>query len=194
MKKYVLLLIPILILLSGCGSKVQPKKQEMQKPTASSETTPTVSASEQTKNIEQAIPLKDLPKEYSSESAIANGDYVNLHGEISNNEVMDDFLKKVSNKENASIRTIRYTDEGDPIITDFLYENFSFKVTLDATRDKFGSVSEVSEITTKTYKNLVTYQDDGTLYYFITDLDKISAEDYKNGFDCAFLKFDNVSK
>lgn len=199
MKKFVLLLISILILLSGCGSKVQPIGQEiqkpteqvMQKPTAFAETTPTVSAREQTENIKQVIPLKDLPKDYPIESAIANGDYVRSCDGITNNDAMEDFIKKVSNKENASIRTVLYTDEGDPLITDFLYEDSSFKVTYDATRDKFGGISE---ITTKTFKNLATYQTNGKLVYFISDLDKISAEDFNNGFDNQILKFDDISK
>lgn len=184
MKKLVLLLVSILILLSGCVSQVQPKVQETQKLKASAEATSTVTANEQTGNIKQVIPLKDLPKEYPSQNAIANGDYVDVNGKISNNEIMDEYLKKVSNKENAFIRTTVYTIEGDPIIADFLYENSSFKVTFDSTRDKFG----IGQITTKTYKNLVKYQENGRLIYFITDLDTVSSEDNKNGFDCAILK------
>ena len=191
MKKFVVLFISILILLSGCGTTIQPKEQEIQTPTASIKTTPTISPSKHTENVEKTIPLKDLPKDYPLETAVANGDYVRLNGEISNNNAMNDFLKKVSSKESASVRTVLYTIEGDPIITDFLYENSRFKVIYDATRDKFGGGSR---ITSKTYKNLVTYQDEEKLIYYLTDLDKITTKDYENGFDGDVLKFDDISK
>lgn len=76
--------------------------------------------------------------EYPSNMAIANGDYVNVHGEIYNAEVMDHFLASVAALEEAALRTVEYTVEGDPILTDVSYDGAVFTVTVDTTRDAFG--------------------------------------------------------
>lgn len=78
------------------------------------------------------------PAEYPSDTAIANGDYVNLHGEIYNADVMDAFLTKVAALEEAAIRTVEYTVEGDAILKDVSYDGSVFSVTVDTTRDAFG--------------------------------------------------------
>lgn len=77
--------------------------------------------------------------EYSRDTAIANGDYVNIHGEIYNAEVMDTFLASAAALEPASIRTVQYTIEGDPILTDVVFDGSVFTVTEDSRLDKFGS-------------------------------------------------------
>lgn len=80
----------------------------------------------------------ELTAEYPSDTAIANGDYVNLHGEIYNADVMDAFLTKVAALEEAAIRTVEYTVEGDAILKDVSYDGSVFAVTVDTTRDAFG--------------------------------------------------------
>lgn len=78
------------------------------------------------------------PEEYSWDTSIANGDYINVHGEIHNSEMMDNFLAHVAAQEPAEIHTVRFTEEGDPILTDVSYDGTSFTVTEDDSRDAFG--------------------------------------------------------
>ena len=101
------------------------------------------------------IPISKLPKEYLPDTAIENGDYVNLHGKISNENIMIDFLEKVDKNEEAFIRTVQYTIEGDPIISDFYYDKSKFTVITDNTRDAFGGNNKKRE--TKEFKYLKTH-------------------------------------
>ena len=131
-------------------------------------------------------PTSDLPYEYPSGIAIENGDYVNIHGIIANEDAMADFLAKVDNKETASVRTVIYTVEGDPIITTFSFNSSYFSVTTDTTRDKFGAQA----IENRRYNNLVLYTDEETerTYYIVTDLSEVNKEIYYDGFDGVVLK------
>jgi beta-lactamase regulating signal transducer with metallopeptidase domain len=98
------------------------------------------------------VPLADLPADYSQDAAIGDNVYVNIHGlEIYNQQLVDAFYDNVSTDSAAFMRTILYTIEGDPIITDYQYDGEVFTVTIDTTRDKFGT----PEITIATYKYLV---------------------------------------
>lgn len=136
----------------------------------------------------------ELPEEYPLNTAVDNGDYVNLHGKIYNDDVMADFLNKVADKESAFIRTVIYTVEGDPIIIDFSYNSKYFSVTKDATRDRHSS----DEITNRRFDNLVIYEDvdperygDGKrTYYIVSDLSEITKESFSEGFDHEILKYD----
>ena len=101
------------------------------------------------------IPLADIPEKYSPDEAIENGDYVDVHGMITNGEVMTGFLAKVEKGEKAFIRTTSYTIEGDPIIYDFYYDGEKFIVTTDHTRDAFGGANLKRE--TKEYRYLKTH-------------------------------------
>jgi hypothetical protein len=93
MKKISLLLSILLFILLGCTSN--------------------------TINKPAGIPLEELPSHYPPEMAEKNGDYVELFRKTLNASAMDTFLKRVGNEEEAFIRVVRYTTEGDPIIYDF---------------------------------------------------------------------------
>lgn len=142
-------------------------------------------------------PDTELPDIYPCATAISNGDYVNVHGEIYNDDVMTDFINKVAEDENALIRTVLYTVEGDPIIIDFSYNpnnSKCFSVTKDTTRDRYGD----GETTNRRFDNLVIYEDvdpdryvDGKrTYYIVTDLLEITKEIFVDGFEHEVLKYD----
>lgn len=86
-----------------------------------------------------SVEPSEPPEKYTLEMAIANGDYVNCHGEIYNSNAMDTFLAKVAVPEEAAIRTVQFTVEGDPILTDISYDGTLFTVTEDTTQDAFGN-------------------------------------------------------
>jgi hypothetical protein len=97
-------------------------------------------------------PLKDLPLDYGKDAAIADGIYVNIHGsEIYNQKMIDMFYESVFSEKSAISRTMEYTVEGDPIITDYWFDGDSFTVTTDSRRDKFGA----QEIIAREYLYLV---------------------------------------
>jgi hypothetical protein len=97
-------------------------------------------------------PIEDLPLDYGKDEAIADGIYVNIHGsEIYNQKLVDIFYESVFAGNSAYMRTMVYTVEGDPIITDYQFDGNSFTVIHDARRDNFGS----QEITSATYRYLV---------------------------------------
>ena len=137
---------------------------------------------------EQYIGLSQLPKDYPPDLAKENGDYVDIHGDIFNEEAMTEFLKDVDNNKNAYIRTVAYTIEGDPIITDFSYNGETFMAQIDNTRDKYGK----PQIVEKEFDNLITYESDNRLYYVITDLTEITEENQNDGFDGITLKYDII--
>ena len=140
------------------------------------------------------IPIEKLPVDYTVEMAKNNGDFINKFGQNINENVMNDFIKKVSKKERAFVRTVNITDEGDPVIIDFLYLNDKFIVTLDATRD--GYASETSrKIITYERKNLIVTENNGRKFYIVTNLEKITEETYaKNMYEGFILKSDPISK
>jgi hypothetical protein len=102
-------------------------------------------------------PLTDLPSDYGKEQAVADGVYVNIHGaEIVNQALVDTFYRGALHGIAAFMRTMEYTVEGDPIITDFQYDGAIFTVTTDISRDKFKGI-ESEDIYTVTYKYLIPY-------------------------------------
>lgn len=130
MKKLIVLLSIFIFILAGCSEK--PISEKFGK-----------------------IPIEEIPDKYVPDTAVENGDYVNLHGQISNEDIMTDFLEKVDKNKEAFIRTVQYTIEGDPIINDFYFDGNKFTVTTDNTRDAFGGSDKKRE--TKEYKYLKTH-------------------------------------
>ena len=124
----------------------------------------------------------DLPKEYPSELAIENGDYVSVHGTIYNEDVLTDFLAKADRGEDAFIRSVDYTVEGDPIIKEVSYtKEGGFVITIDNTRDHFGK----PKVTKSTYKNLLIYKDEefGIEYIVVTDLSELTRLQFSKGLE-----------
>ncbi len=127
----------------------------------------------------QAIALTDLPKPYPPEQAVANGDYVNVHGQTSNTGRMTAFLQAVSAKRLAAIRCTNYTVEGDAIIADIEFDGSKFTVNIDTTRDAFGE----QKVTHSEYRNMREYEQSGTILVYLTNVDQITEALSKNGFD-----------
>lgn len=86
------------------------------------------------------VPLENLPNEYSLDSAKKYNCYIITNsGEKHNTEKMNDFLVNINVNTEDTIRVIRYTIEGDMIITDVIYKDHVFKVRKDYTRDEFSA-------------------------------------------------------
>ncbi len=78
------------------------------------------------------------PDSYDSETAIRNGDVVNVHGQTYNVEQLDAFIDIVKSGHNAKVQITEYTIEGDPIIQILEYDGKVIHYTYDDSRDKFG--------------------------------------------------------
>ncbi|MED4454870.1 DUF4362 domain-containing protein [Metabacillus fastidiosus] len=77
-------------------------------------------------------------------------DVVDIHGNIDNLHMMDKFINDFQNMRKSEIRIVRYTIEGDPILTDLKYDKKTINYTFDTTRDQYGNGS----ITTKQCQNI----------------------------------------
>ena len=69
-------------------------------------------------------------KPYNSEEAIENGDVVNSHGEISNLDKFENFIKNVESGAKDEIRITMYTHEGDPIFYNLNYAVTKFNILM----------------------------------------------------------------
>lgn len=73
----------------------------------------------------------------------ASEDVIDTHGEIQNIERFKEFLNNVERGKKDSLRVVRYTVEGDPMLHDLEYDGEVFKSTTDTRRDKFGEGSMI---------------------------------------------------
>ena len=109
---------------------------------------------------------KDHP--YTSETAIKNGDVVNLHGKEYNVEKLEQFMENVKKGVNDKIRITQYTVEGGAIITDLEYDGEKINYTYDTTRDNWGAKK-----IEKKKLDVDTIYKSGSKYYFKSTPDDI---------------------
>ncbi len=174
--KRLTLLIVILTVLSAaaCSQAAEQRDQDTAAPSISAAATATTAISLSPTPAGTPAPsptpaqLSALPEKYLPETAAANGDYVEVHAaKFYNEEKLTAFLGHVYSKKEASIRLVSYTTEGDPIISDVVYDGSKFTVFCDTTRDQFGK----KEIAHYEFLNLFEYtrKDDTTLLLLSND-------------------------
>lgn len=87
--------------------------------------------------------IRDLPEDYGHydirDQAIADGVVVTFSGATANSGKITEFLQSAAKGKSAFMRTIYYTTEGDPIITDYEFDGEKYIVTYDNSRDSFGT-------------------------------------------------------
>ena len=103
--------------------------------------------------------IRSLPKNYSKEQAQKDKCFI-IGAMVHNDNLYSEFMDKYNKKENAFIRVVQSTAEGDIYIIDVLYEaiNDKIHVVTDNTRDKFSSQED------RTIK-YITYEKTGTWNY-----------------------------
>lgn len=190
MKRIFLLLVLFLFTaMAGCSYAVEPQEPNLASPSSAvstaPKTTPTIPPTPSPAPSPFPIELTALPEEYPPEVAASNGDYVSVHfQQVYNEEKLTAFLDAVSDRKSAAIRTVGYTDEGDPVITEAIFDGSKFTVQCDATRDKFG----IRKIVQEEYKNMLKYElEDGRVFIFLTDQNEITNDMMENGFDAIVL-------
>ncbi len=180
------------LVTAGCSSARMPQESSASDapilaPDITPESTPAVTPSPQPTQTPSffAAELSDLPEEYAREDAIANGDYVYTGRGYANEEKMTALLDAVAAKKSAAIRITRYTDEGDPIIADVVFDGSKFTVQNDTTRDKFGPQA----LTQSEYLYMLEHENQGTTFLILTKEAEMTDELFQNNPDQFLLKF-----
>ncbi|WP_053591811.1 DUF4362 domain-containing protein [Bacillus sp. FJAT-22090] len=88
--------------------------------------------------------IKNLEQNNIPDYTPASEDVIDMHGEIENKERFQEFLNNVGKAKKDSIRVVKYTEEGDPMLHDLEYDGEVIKSTTDTRRDKFGQGSIIS--------------------------------------------------
>lgn len=114
-----------------------------------------------------------LPKDMTLEEAIHSDIYVDVHGTIYNQNILDDFLEDVNNNQESNIVIWHITDEGDPLITTVHFTPHQTTIDYDTTRDAYG------EQTVKTYQfaHIGIFNDDLCAYNHELNLDAFENDD-----------------
>ena len=111
--------------------------------------------------------IRNLSKEYTSFDAQKDNCFV-IGAMVHNDNLYSEFMDKYNKKENAFIRVVQSTVEGDIFIIDVLYEARNNKVHLvkDDTRDEF-SAQEDRTIKYKTYEKTGVWNYQNSQYWVV---------------------------
>lgn len=109
--------------------------------------------------------IRSLPESYSKEQAQNDNCFI-IGAMVHNDNLYSEFMNKYNKKENAFIRVVQSTIEGDIVIIDVLYEARNNKIHLvkDDTRDKF-SAQEDRTIKYKTYEKTGVWKYQNSEYW-----------------------------
>lgn len=95
------------------------------------------------KEFGKYLAVDALPEEYSFEQALYDGCFIITDKQVYNSEILDEFIEntKITNKNRTSdiLRIIKYTKEGDILITDVCYQRYQdrYVVVTDNSKDVF---------------------------------------------------------
>lgn len=151
----------LIMSLSGCGNDATVKNSATREADNQSTEIPTKTPVATTNTDVQTdyTDLMELPVEYSEDMAIRDGVVVNKISSVLNPEYLYRFCDLFSDGSEAFVRVMSYTDEGEPIITDVLYNNGVITMTMDSSRD---SNTTEDHLYKKQFKYLVAHN--GLLY------------------------------
>lgn len=133
--------------------------------------------------------IRSLPQDYSKEQAQKDNCFV-IGAMVHNDNLYKEFMNKYNKKENAYIRVVQSTAEGDVFIIDLLYEARNNKIHLikDNTRDKF-SAHEDRTIKYKTYEKTGVWNYQNSRYWvaYNGELPNATNKDYNINSDELFI-------
>ena len=111
--------------------------------------------------------LRTLPENYTKEQAQKDNCFI-IGAMVHNDNLYSEFMDKYNKKENAFIRVVQSTVEGDIFIIDVLYEARNNKIHLvkDDTRDEF-SAQEDRTIKYKTYEKTGVWNYQNSQYWVV---------------------------
>ncbi len=118
-----------------------------------------------------------LPEDYSSEEAVKDNCFVISNNKIESEDLMLNFVQNTKTGVVGYLRRVIYTIEGDPVITDFIYDGEKYFVCEDMTRDAFAG--EGADLYKKEYKYINTYEKNNKKMIYLADRNDISSEEYE---------------
>jgi hypothetical protein len=83
--------------------------------------------------------LTSCNSNYDYNTAVKNGDIVDLHGKVTNVDRLKEFIKNIESKHKDKIRITQFTTEGDPIFYNLDYNGKDIKYKYDNSKDKYGA-------------------------------------------------------
>ncbi|MGP4042058.1 DUF4362 domain-containing protein [Gracilibacillus sp. D59] len=60
--------------------------------------------------------------------------------------VLEQFIQQVEKSEDAIMRVVQYTTEGDPVFNNYMFENGEHSIKVDATQDNFGVAETIRDV------------------------------------------------
>ena len=119
--------------------------------------------------------IDELGEDYSVDDAINDGCFVIGAAKVYNDNLYEEFMKKYEDKEEAYIRVVQSTTEGDAIIYDIFYIPESKEwmdavypdrvdVVIDSTRDKFAAEDE-RMIFMEKFDGVAEYESNSSIYW-----------------------------
>lgn len=134
-KKVLILAVVVCTLLTACGQSGEETK-------TGTDTSTSVSQQEGVAQDETFAAMREelvaLPEDFGGYMPQEQGYYVIGDQSQENLSILSAFISQVNSGEDASIRAVQYTVEGDAILTAIDYDGTVFKVVQDSTRDQFG--------------------------------------------------------
>lgn len=119
---------------------------------------------------------ESIPNDITVEEAIRNNCFVMAHDKTESKDLLLRFLDNSKSGIVSFLRKVSYTDEGDPIITDFLFDGKKYYVYEDATRDQFAGEVKFYK---KEYLYINTYEKDNYKVLYFADRNDITAKEYE---------------
>ncbi|WP_167569079.1 DUF4362 domain-containing protein [Brevibacillus migulae] len=105
---------------------------------------------------------------YDPKQAMANGDIVNVHGELSNLDVWEKFVANVKARVRDEVQIVKYTIEGEPIFDNLSFDGETIKHIYDNTHDVYGKPTKLYEFC----KSIGEKKTDSGTEYYLTDCGK----------------------
>lgn len=121
-------------------------------------------------------PTDKLPKEYTSEEAVKDNCFVIGLDKTEGEEVLNNFVQNTYNGIVGYLRRVNYTMEGDPIITDVIYDGNKYFVFEDKSRDAYAGNSD--KLYKKEYKFINTYEKENKKIVYLADRNDITDEEF----------------
>lgn len=122
-------------------------------------------------------PTLRLNKDYSPEAAKEDGCYVESLSGRENRENAFRFQQNSSQGICSYLRRVAYTTEGDPLITDFIYDGTKFYAVFDSTRDAYAGSAD--KISTREYSYIHTYEKGSKKIIYLANEKDLSPADYE---------------
>lgn len=91
-----------------------------------------------------------VDSDYDFKNAIEDGYVVYTHGNIENEDKIEEFYQKYLDNKDGVLTIVKYTIEGNPMVIQYVYKDNVLMVYEDYTRDSYGSNEEVTVKSIKT--------------------------------------------